>query len=149
VRPAYLPGVHPGGPRDGLDHHAFQRALVQFSRQQPGQEGLLGRGGPGEQDAQQPAPLSLGSGPDGRADLREHRVRPGQGEGLAARVPVRAAGRGQQAAERGVAHPDLPLAQFAGEERDRHRDLFRRRPAQQPGDLIDLDPAAGRQRYRL
>ena len=35
------------------------------------------------------------------------------------------------------------------EERDRHRNLSRRRPAQQPGDLVDLDPAAGRQRYRV
>ncbi len=65
------------------------------------------------------------------------------------RVPVLAGGGGQQAAEGRVSHPDLPLAQFAREEGDRDRNLPRRRPAQQPGDLVDLDPAAGRQRYRL
>jgi hypothetical protein len=55
----------------------------------------------------------------------------------------------EQTTERCVAHPDLSLAKFPGEERDRHRNLTRRRPAQQPGDLVDLDPAAGRQRYRV
>ena len=31
----------------------------------------------------------------------------------------------EQATERRVTHPDLPLAKFPGEERDRHRNLTR------------------------
>ena len=172
--PAHLAGVHPGGPRDRLDHHAFQCALVQFAGQQPGQEGLLGQGGPGEQGAEQPAPLSLGPGSGGGPDRREHGVGLGQGQRPLARVraarvrgtrsararaarPGRGSGPGapgrrigpEQATERRVTHPDLPLAKLTGEERNRHRNLIRRRPAQQSGDLVDLDPAAGRQRDRI
>jgi len=165
VRPAHLAGVHPGGPRDGLDHHAFQRALVQFAGEQPGQEGLLGRPRPGEHGPEQPPPLGLGPGTDGSPDGREHGIGLGQGQRAGRRIGAGGAGGGrrgiaseaararagvaQQAAQGRVPHPDLPLAQFAREKRDRHRNLIRRRPAQQPRDLVDLDPAAGRQRYGL
>ena len=166
--PADLSGGHPGGPRHSLDHHAFQRTLVQFASQQPGQERLLGRGRAGEQGAQQPAPLGLGPLTGGGPYRRKHGVGLGQGQrpggraraGPAPAAPLSASPPSvrpppclqigpEQATECRVTHPDLPLAKFPGEERDRDRDLTRRRPAQQPGDLADLDPAGGRQRYRV
>ena len=74
---------------------------------------------------------------------RQRRVRPGQGEGLAAPAP-RAGAAGRRAAGRRAPRspPRSALAQFTREKRDRHRNLFRRRPAQQRGDLVDLGPAA-------
>ena len=99
----------------------------------------------------------LGQRPRGRIKARLALSRPPASRPRASRSPSSrpavskavinsSAGGGQiapeQAPERRIAHPDLPLAKFPGEERDRHRNLVRRRPAQQPGDLADLDPAA-------
>ena len=130
VRPAYLPGVHPGGPRDRLDHHAFQRALVQFPRQQPGQEDCSAGVARANRIRQQPAPLRLGSGPDGCADLREHRVRPGQGE--RARGPASRPGRWPRAAGRRA--PRSPPRSAAG--------AVRRRGTRPPPASLPAPPGA-------
>ena len=44
-------GRHPGGAGDRLDHHPFERALVQFPGDQPDEEVAFARGGPPERPA--------------------------------------------------------------------------------------------------
>src|SRR5215472_15174607 len=139
VRPPDLAGRYPGGAGDRLDHHPFQRALVQFPRDQPGEEVALGRGGPAEQTGQQAPARRLGAGPGDRAHLGERGVYLTHGEGrhclFGRAVP------GEQPAKGRVAHADLALEQLAGEEGDDNRHFLRAGRAEQARDLLDLDAA--------
>ena len=55
----------------------------------------------------------------------------------------RLAPQAEQVPERGVTHPDLALAQFAGQERHGDRHLLGCRVPEQPGDEIDFRSAPG------
>jgi hypothetical protein len=140
VRPPDLAGRHPGGAGDRLDHHPFERALVQFPGDQPDEEVAFTRGGPAEEISQQAPARRLGSCPGHGAHLGEGGVYLGDGEG-----GRRLAGRtvpGEQSSEGGVAHADLALEQLTGEKSDHGRHFVRASRAEQARDLVDLDAAA-------
>ena len=79
-RPPDLGPGHPGGPGDGLDHHALQGTLAQLAREQADQEPLLGRGRPAEQLGHLPPPLGLRPWSGEAADPLEGGVDLGHGQ---------------------------------------------------------------------
>ena len=136
-------GRHAGCPRDGLRHDALQGALPEVPSQQPEQERALAVGGAAEQRGKQPAPLGLralaGDCPDGL----ERRVSVSQRQGWFSRLAGRSrawstTARPEQVRERRIAHPDLALAQFAGQEGHRDGHFTRRHRGEQHRDLLDL-----------
>ena len=124
--------------RDRVGHHARERALAQVAGQQPDEEPLLGLGRAGHEVAEQAAALGDGARARARPDPLERGVDVGDRQVRCAL----AAGRG--VAERGPADADLPLAQFAGQERDAGGDLGGVEPAQRGGQVGDLLAARGR-----
>ena len=111
-RPPHLGRRHAGGPGDGLDHHALQRALAQLARRagRPGSAARRRSPAPNSSASSAP-PRGLRAGP-GRA-RRSARRR----ASTSATVSVGSAAGGGQVAQRGPADPDLALAQLAGEVR--------------------------------
>jgi len=148
VRPPHLAGRHPGGARDRLDHHPFERTLMQLASDQPDEEVTFAGGGPAEEAGQQPLARRLGPGPGHRAHLREHGVHLAHGQG-GRRLPRRSVA-GRHVPERRVAHADLALAQLTREEGDHDRHFRRAGRPEQGSDLVDLDatPWSGRHGLR-
>ena len=77
---AHLGRGQVGRRRDGVGHDTHQRALAQFTTEQPAQERLFAVGGGGEHRREQLRPTRLRALPRHRAEFGEGRVDAAHGE---------------------------------------------------------------------
>ena len=129
------------GASDGVDEHAFERALPQVARDEPHDEILLVARRAGEQP---PEDLSFGvrrarTGRRANAGQRLVDLREVEG-GMAGRRDV------TRRVEGGAAKPDPALSWCAAEKGGRDLDFVRGGPLEQRGETIDLFQASARPR---
>src|SRR5262249_62021407 len=127
----------------GVEQDPFERPLPELTDQQPLQKLLLRFSGPREQPGERfGAPRRRASSFD-RADLLEGRI-----DFAERQARFRRRRRALEPVDRGVAEPDFPLAELAGEESDGDFYLVGREPRQTAREQLDFPAARARFRYR-